>query len=231
MSNNTALTIDVIPLWYEPSKKYDKLGLYKDFVIMHYIDPITMIRYCGHIHKDAIPHIESAIKGAYTISYNTAIQLCRTIIQLFMTYNEAIETVCGTIPYYKVLLPLWYTNSVFKNNLELVCIDPYTMDLYSIDEIPVQGESELMKLCKLGITIEVPRGNISKVSNDLCVIPDDELNAIVEKAKSILAKPAQPITLIQVLSIQYSVLTQRLRTGSKSGTAAKYWEKQERLNM
>lgn len=120
-----------------------------------------------------------------------------------MTYNEAIETVCGTIPYNKVLLPLWYTNSVFKNNLELVCIDPYSMDLYSIDEISVQGESELMKLCKLGITIEVPRGNISKVSNDLCVIPDDELNAIVEKAKSILAKPAQPITLIQVLSIQY----------------------------
>nr|DAW18186.1 MAG TPA: hypothetical protein [Caudoviricetes sp.] len=32
-------------------------------------------------------------------------------------------------------------------------------------------------------------------------------------------------------STQYSVLTQRLRTGSKSGTAAKYWEKQERLNM
>lgn len=73
MSNNTVLTVDVIPLWYEPSTKYDNLGLYEDFVIMHYIDPITMIRYCDHIHKDVIPRIESAIKGAYTISYNIAI--------------------------------------------------------------------------------------------------------------------------------------------------------------
>lgn len=73
MSNNTILTIDVIPLWYEPTTKYDPLELVKDFVIMHYIDPITLIRYCEHIHKDAIPRMENAIKGAYTIRYNITI--------------------------------------------------------------------------------------------------------------------------------------------------------------
>lgn len=65
--------IDVIPLWYEPSIKYNNLESHKDFVIMHYIDPITMIRYCDLVYKGAIPRMESAIKGAYTISYNTAI--------------------------------------------------------------------------------------------------------------------------------------------------------------
>ena len=65
--------IDVIPLWYEPSTKYNNPESHEDFVIVHYIDPITMITYCDLVYKGAIPHMESAIKGAYTISYNTAI--------------------------------------------------------------------------------------------------------------------------------------------------------------
>lgn len=35
---------------------------------------------------------------------------------------------------------------------------------------------------------------------------------------------------MQLHSTQYSVLTQRLRTGSKSGTAAQHWGKQEGIH-
>lgn len=63
--------INVIPLWYEPSTKYKNLVLNKDFIIVHYIDPITMRTHCDLVHRDAIPRMESAIKGAYTVSvYN-----------------------------------------------------------------------------------------------------------------------------------------------------------------
>lgn len=102
------------------------------------------------------------------------------------------------------LIPLWYEPSYFWNSfIEVYFIDPTTMELYS--------------------DCEVAKEFIPVVERDI-----KAANAVT--VMSSLVQRVIEVQCMQLHSTQYSVLTQRLRTGSKSGTAASHWGKREGIH-